>query len=75
MKNESINFLESITWLDNDVLIPINRIRHIVSRMIDEDSYEIEITGFGKNAWKECFNNKDKWEKRYKQIKQIICAK
>jgi len=70
-----MKFLESITWLGNDVLIPIANIEHIIMKAKDDEGYQIIITGQGKLGWEEHFKNEKEARKRYEIIKEIIEAK
>ncbi len=68
-----MKFLETITALGNDALIPIDRIKYI--NYCDEGGLVIKIfTDDG--DFMECFGeNFEKAEKRYTQIKNIVGAK
>lgn len=69
-----IKFLESITWLENDVLIPIDRIKFI-NRTFEGSSLVIKIVS-DDGSWEEHFGqDEEKCEKRYRQIIHIIRAK
>jgi hypothetical protein len=70
-----MKFLESITWLDNDVLIPIANIQHIVMKAKDNGGYQITIKGQGELEWEEHFKNEKDARTRYEMIKEIIEAK
>jgi len=68
-------FLETITFLGNDVLIPINRIEYIMLNINEKGTYVITIKGEGKYEWVEHFSNNKLALERYDQIKNIIKAK
>ncbi len=70
-----MKFLETITFLGNDVLIPIHKIEYIMFKITDRGSYEINIKGKGKYEWSEFFDDEKKAEKRYNMIKEILEAK
>jgi len=71
-----MKFLETITFMGNDALVPIDSIKVITYRVNENGSYEIIITGKGKFEWVECFDkDKKKADARYKMIKEIIEAK
>ncbi|MFI5405446.1 MAG: hypothetical protein ACHQ1D_02915 [Nitrososphaerales archaeon] len=68
-----MKFLETITFLNNDALVPVDRIKHI-NYSLSEDGYRITITS-DDGSWIECFDqNKEKANKRYEMIKGIIEA-
>jgi len=67
-----MEFLETITFMGSDALIPINRIKYI--NFSCSDGYRIKITS-DDGDWEECFgNDMDKANARYKMIKKIIKA-
>ena len=66
-------FLETITFLGNDALIPIEKIKYI-NTGYSERSYKIIITGYD-GDWVECFDTDEKMKIRYEMIKKIIKAK
>lgn len=63
-------FLQSITTMGNDVLIPINRIKY-VNLISSEEVYEIRITG-DDGCWIEFFNEGTLATYRYHEIKRIL---
>lgn len=65
-------FLESITFLGNDAIIPIDKIKYINTSYSDK-SYKITITGYD-GDWVECFPDEEKMRVRYDKIKKIIRA-
>ncbi len=65
-----MKFLETITLNDNDVLVPIDRIKYI-NFITHEDGYEILIVT-DDGTWSENFLVNDIAKKRYKNIKMII---
>ncbi len=67
-----MKFLETITFLGNDALVPIDKIKYINTSYSDK-SYKISITGYD-GDWVECFDDEEKMQKRYKMIKRIIQA-
>jgi hypothetical protein len=67
-----MKFLETITFMGNDALVPIDRIKYINLRYTT--GYEISIVS-DDGDWIECFDKDgDKASKRFDQIKQIIEA-
>lgn len=73
--NRSDRFLETITFLGNDVLVPIKRIEYIMFRINENGSYEISIKGRGKYEWFEHFGEDEKKANaRYEMIKGIVNA-
>jgi len=67
-------FLKTITFLGNDVLIPINKIENILISY--NDGWRIKIKGEGDYSWEECFGDDEaKCYTRYEMIKEIIGAK
>lgn len=74
-KDFKARFLETVTFLGNDVLVPINSIRCITCRIGERGSYQIAITGEGEWEWVEHFEDSKKCDIRYKMIKEIIGAK
>jgi hypothetical protein len=66
-------FLESITLLENDVLIPINRIKYI-NTGYSAKSWFITITS-DDGDWIEGFGDEENMRQRYKMLKKIINAK
>lgn len=69
-----MNFLETITWMGNDALVPIKDIQYINFKT-HETSYEIEIKGKDALGWSEHFDDEKKARERYEMIKKIIGAK
>lgn len=70
-----MKFLETITCLDNDLLVPIDKIRYI-SKTYQNSNWKINIYVDDKLHAEENFgNNEDKAIFRYNQIKKIISAK
>ncbi len=68
-----MKFLETITFLLDDVLVPIDRIKYINSSY--KSGYRIKITS-DDGEWEECFGEElEKLLIRYEQIKKIIGAK
>lgn len=66
-------FLETITWMNNDVLVPINRIKHLT--LSYKKDWEIRIVT-DDGDWEEHFDEyEDKARKRYEMIKSILKAK
>ncbi len=69
-----MNFLETITFLGDNILVPINRIRYIYIRHIK--GWEIHIIGDNDIDLSEHFGeDNQKLNKRYEEIKKIIKAK
>lgn len=68
-------FLETVTFMGNDVLIPIDRIKYI-NMSSNENGFVIKITS-DDGEWDENFYIKEeiKAKKRYKMLKEIIKAK
>ena len=65
-----MKFLETITFLGNDALVPIDRIKYI--NLSYNDGYRIKITS-DDGDWEECFGkDQEKANKRYEMIKKII---
>ncbi len=72
-EKRSQRFLETITLLGNDVLVPIKDIQYVIYKINIEGNYEIHIKGKEENLWIECFDsNKKKADARYKMIKRIL---
>ncbi len=68
-------FLETITFMGNDVLVPVDRIQYIMARC-GEKGWEISIKGEGEFEWVEHFGDDDKkMLKRYNMIKHILEVK
>ena len=71
-----MRFLETITFLGNEALIPIDKIKYI-NLSATERGYVIRITGYD-GDWEEHYSNSDsdvkKCELRFKMIKKIIEA-
>lgn len=66
-----MKFLETITWLGNDVLVPIDRIKYI-NKTASENGIEIIIKS-DDGEWIECFGKDSvKAHKRYKMIQKIV---
>ena len=63
-------FLETITVVGNDVLVPLNRIKFIYCTC-DNIGYKIHIVG-DDGDWIECFEDVDKQDKRYTEIKNAL---
>jgi len=67
-----MRFLETITFMGNDALVPIDRIKWINFTYID--GWRIKIVS-DDGDWEECFgDDDDKASKRYVMIKRIIEA-
>lgn len=65
-----MKFLESITFLGKDVLIPIDRIKYITFG--SKGGYEIEIVS-DDGEWHECFRDDlAKAFARYEAIKKLL---
>lgn len=62
-------FLETITVLDYDALVPINRIKFI--HITYKQSWEIHIHS-DDGDWIERFKNDDELNKRYEEIKKLL---
>ncbi len=67
-------FLETITFLGNDVLVPISKIECVTYKATD-NGYQICIKGQGEWEWQENFDSIEPANERYKMIKQILKAK
>ncbi len=68
-----MSFLETITALDNDALVPINRIKYINCGY--SDSYFIKIVS-DDGDWEEYFGKDEKkCYARFEQIKNIVNGK
>lgn len=69
-----MKFLETITTFGNDVLVPIDRIKHI-NFLAKDSGFEIIITS-DDGEWCECFTPKgeEKANQRYEIIKKLIDA-
>jgi len=68
-----MKFLETITFMGNDVLIPIDRIKSV--NLHGLKGYSIKITS-DDGEYEECFaDDREKWLLRYEMIKKIIGAK
>lgn len=69
-------FLETITAIGNDILIPINRIQFIylfTNKIPGKENLEIGIKIVGDNGyWEELFNDETKRAERYKELKNIV---
>lgn len=70
-----MNFLETITALENDVLVNIANIEYIFIKINSANSYAIHIKGKEKHEWVEHFTNEYAARKRYEMIKEIVGAK
>lgn len=66
-------FLQTITFLGNEMLIPISDIKCIFLNY-SEDTFKIIIKGFSETETSECFVSEQKMINRYHQIKKIIGA-
>lgn len=66
-------FLETITFMGNDMLIPINSIRCVYSTF-EEDGCAIIIKFEDNNKTSEHFEDEDKMTTRFNKIKYIIGA-
>jgi len=67
-----MKFLETITNLGNDVLVPIDRIKYINLSYVN--GWRIIITS-DDGDWEECFDNSiSDASERYRKIKEIIEA-
>lgn len=66
-------FLETITFVGNDALVPVDKIKHI-NRGYYENGYQIKIKSIYEDAeWVECFGEDEKkCDERYRQIKKIL---
>lgn len=65
-------FLETVGALDDNILIPIDRIQY-VSLRYREGGWQIHIVGDDKMDIVECFGkDEDRLNKRYEQIKKIL---
>ncbi len=74
VKKEPALFLESITFLGNDVLVPIDKITSIIFGC-GEDGYKINIKGGDFFEFEEFFGrDEQKANKRYEMIKKIVRA-
>jgi len=62
-------FLETITALGNDVLVPINRIKFVFC--VYREYWELHIVS-DDGDWAECFDNTDDLDKRYRKIKKLL---
>ena len=67
-------FLETITFLGNDMLIPIGDIQCIYTGY-NGRSYKITIKCFSGSETEENFDDGDKMLARYKQLRTILKAK
>ncbi len=67
-----MRFLETITFLGNEALVPIDKIKYI-NLSATERGYKITITGYD-GDWEEHFPDNKKAYIRYKIIKKIIEA-
>ncbi len=70
-----MKFLETITFMENDVLVPIQNIEYIMMRAKSSGSYEIIIKGRAELGWEEHFSNEKDARKRYEMIKEIVEGK
>jgi hypothetical protein len=69
-----MKFLETISSLGDNILIPIDRIQYIAIRY-STGGWEIHIVGDNDMDISECFGkDDDKLNKRYEMIKSIIEA-
>jgi len=68
-----MKFIETITFMGNDVLVPIKKIEYIMMRA-NEKGYEITIKGRHEFEWVEHFADHKKALVRYKMIMKIIKA-
>lgn len=67
-----MKFLETITTLDNSVLVPINRIKYIfMTSQGCKDGSKIVIKG-DDGVWEEYFCDDDKLYARYKNIMAFL---
>jgi len=69
-----MKFLETISCLGYDALIPINRIKSI-AYSVTSKGYRIQIWCDDENDWTEDFTDKKKADFRYEMIKEILEAK
>lgn len=66
-------FLETVTFLGDNILIPVNRIKFISLRYVKD--WEIHIVGDEEMDLSEHFgDDEEKATKRWEQIKKIIKA-
>ena len=71
---QQARFLETITFMGNDILIAISDIKCIYLTYVDK-SHKIVIKCFSETETEENFSDGDKAVIRYQQIKDIIGAK
>jgi hypothetical protein len=69
-----IRFLETITFFEYDVLVPINRIT-LIWITYGANGWELHIKGEGEFEWVEHFGkDEEKLNKRFAIIKEIVGA-
>lgn len=66
-------FLETITAFENDVLVPIDRIKYVHVTFTNNNSWKIVIKG-DDGEWEEFFKDTERLNVRYKEIKDILEA-
>lgn len=66
-------FLETVTFMDNDALIPINRIKY-VNTGFGKDLHKITITSDADIQHEEYFRTIEELRVRYDKIKEILMA-
>jgi hypothetical protein len=67
-----MKFLETITALGNDVLVPVSQIK-IIWITYGQNGWEIHIKGQDNNEWIECFEKDEKkLNVRWTMIKYIL---
>lgn len=66
-------FLETITAFENDVLVPIDRIKCVHVTSTNNNSWKIVIKG-DDGEWEEFFKDTERLDVRYKEIKDILEA-
>lgn len=72
--SKRIDFLETITFMGNDVLVPVKNIRTILCRQT-EKGFEIAIEEKGTFTWVENFPDEKTCQLRYREIKILLNAK
>lgn len=64
-------FLETITFMGNEILVAISRIKCVY--ITRKEGWEIHIIEVDDNKFVECFGDDDeKLDKRYEQIKKLL---
>lgn len=74
-KNNEIKFIETLTFLGNSVLVPIDRIKYIMWRVNEKGTDEISIRGEGEFEWCEHFDEGKQAQTRWNEIIKIIQGK